>query len=90
VEAEPAEIIAYAREDQLGRIRERMTVELIKTSEPAQIAGSQVVYLGPVMELMPEQLWRNPNIPQWGRPMLINIPPGFELIPGEMVGIRGL
>jgi multidrug resistance efflux pump len=90
VEAEPAEIISYAREDQLGRIRERMTVELIKTSEPAQIAGSQVVYLGPVMELMPEQLWRNPNIPQWGRPMLIKIPPSFELIPGEMVGIRGL
>ncbi|MHC4060116.1 MAG: HlyD family secretion protein [Planctomycetota bacterium] len=90
VEAEPAEIIAYAREDQMGRIRERMAVELIKTSEQAQIASSQVVYLGPVMELMPEQLWQNPNIPQWGRPMLIKIPPGFELIPGELVGIRGL
>jgi multidrug resistance efflux pump len=90
VQAEPVEIIAYAREDQVGRVRERMAVELIKTGEPAQIASSQVLYLGPVMELMPEQLWRNPNIPQWGRPMLIKIPPGFELIPGELVGIRAL
>jgi len=89
-EAKPSEIIAYAREEQLARVRERMVVKLIKSSELAQIASSQVVYLGPVMELMPERLWRNPNIPQWGRPMLIGIPPGFELVPGELVGIRGL
>ena len=89
-EAEPKEIVAYAREDQLGQIRERMVIELVKRSRPAQIARSQVVYLGPVVELMPERLWRNPNIPQWGRPILIKIPPGLKLIPGETVGIRGL
>lgn len=89
-EAEPREIIAYASEDQLGWVRERMAVELIKNGEPAQIASSQVAYLGPTMELMPERLWRNPNIPQWGRPVLIRIPPSFKLVPGELVGIRGL
>lgn len=89
-EAEPKEIIAYASDDQLGWVRERMAVELIKNGEPAQIASSQVGYLGPTMELMPERLWRNPNIPQWGRPVLIRIPPGFKLVPGELVGIRGL
>ena len=89
-EARPRDIIAYATADQLGRVRERMVVELIKGSEPAQIVNSQVVYVGPTVELMPEQLWRNPNLPQWGRPMLIKIPPGLELIPGELVGIRGL
>lgn len=89
-EAKPSEVIAYAREDQLGRVRQNMSVELIKSNEPAQVASSQVVCLGPVMELMPERLWRNPNIPQWGRPMRIKIPPGFEVVPGELVGIRGL
>ena len=89
-EAKPSEVVAYAREDQSGRVQERMAVELIKTAEPVQVVSSQVVYLGPVMELMPERLWQNPNVPQWGRPILIGVPPGFELVPGELVGIRGL
>jgi multidrug resistance efflux pump len=89
-EVKPSEIVAYAGEDQLGRVREGLVVELIKDGEPPQVANSQVVYLGPGMELMPQRLWRNPNIPQWGQPVLIKIPPGMELLPGEPVGIRGL
>lgn len=89
-EAEPREVITYAREEQLGQLRERMTVELIKSSRPAQVARSQVCYIGPVIEQMPVRLWRNPNIPEWGLPMLIKIPPGMKLAPGELVGIRGL
>lgn len=89
-EVKPSVIIAYASEEQLGGVKERMVVELVKNIEPAQIASSQVVHLGPAMELMPQRLWRNPNVAQWGRAMLIKIPPGLELIPGEMVGIRGL
>ncbi|HUW18927.1 MAG TPA: HlyD family efflux transporter periplasmic adaptor subunit [Sedimentisphaerales bacterium] len=90
VAARPAEIIAYAGQDQLKHIRERMPVELARAGEPTKIATSQVVYLGPRMELMPERLWRNPNIPQWGRPMLIKVPPGLELVCDEVVAIRGL
>ncbi len=89
-EVKPRDIVAYIRQDQSGRISERMAVELIKNSEPAQIAGSQVTYLGPTVELMPQRLWQNPNIAQWGRPILIKIPPGLKLVPGETVGIRGL
>ena len=89
-EAKPTEVIAYASEYQLGRVRERMPVELIKTADPARIVRSQVAHLGANVELMPQQLWRNPNVPQWGRPVLIKVPPGLELVPGEFVGIRGL
>jgi hypothetical protein len=39
---------------------------------------------------MPEQLWRNPAIPQWGRPIVIRIPKGLELVAGELVGVRTL
>jgi len=67
-----------------------MPVELIKDREPAQIATSQVTHIGPIMELMPERLWLNPNIPQWGRPVVIGVPDGLDLISGEIVGIRGL
>jgi multidrug resistance efflux pump len=90
VETRPSEIIAYASGEQAGRVRDRMVVELITITEPPRIATSKVVNLGAKMELMPQQLWRNTNIPQWGRPVLIEVPPGLELVPGEVVGIRGL
>jgi multidrug resistance efflux pump len=89
-EGKPSEVIAWVGGERLGRVREGMTVELIKENEPAQIVSSQVTYVGPIMEVIPQQLWAIPDIPQWGRPMLIPIPPGLKLIPGEMVGVRGL
>jgi multidrug resistance efflux pump len=89
-EAEPREVIAYVSQNLLGRVREMMDVELVTTSEPVKVAPSQVTGVGPGVELMPERLWANPNIPEWGRPILIKIPPGLELVPGELVGVRGL
>ncbi|MBN1508330.1 MAG: HlyD family efflux transporter periplasmic adaptor subunit [Sedimentisphaerales bacterium] len=87
---EPTEIVAYVSEQQLSELREDMTVELIKLGPPAQIAQSQIMSISPTMELMPQRLWRNPNIPQWGRPVVIGIPTGLSLVAGEVVGIRGL
>jgi len=89
-EREPTEIVAYVGEQQLGLLKENMSVELVKIRTPAQIAQSEIKSIGPTIELIPQRLWRNPNMPQWGRPVLIGIPPGFALVPGEMVGIRGL
>ncbi len=87
---QPTEIVAYVNEQQLGFVREQMAVELVKTRVPAQIAQAYVLSIGPTIELMPQRLWRNPTIPQWGRPVLIDVPPGLSLVPGEVVGIRGL
>jgi multidrug resistance efflux pump len=89
-ELQPSEIVAYVGQSQVGQVHEQMTVELVKNREPAQIAESKVVSVGPTIELMPQRLWRNPNVPQWGRPIMISIPAGMELLPGEMVGIRQL
>ncbi len=90
VETEPREIVAYVNESQLGRVREGTAVRLIKNTEPVQMAMSQVTYVSPVLERMPERLWVSPTVPQWGRAVLIGIPPGLELVSGELVGIRGL
>jgi multidrug resistance efflux pump len=86
----PREIVAYADENQAGLIEKRMAVELVKNSNPAQIARSQIVHLSSTIELIPQRLWRSPNVAQWGRAMIIKIPPGLKLLPGETVGIRGL
>jgi len=89
-ETEPTEIVAYVSESQLPLLKDQMTVKLVKAREPAQIAESQVLRIGPVIELMPQRLWVNPNVPQWGRPVLIGIPPGLSVVSGEIVGISGL
>ncbi len=87
-EARPSEIIAYIGDVLLGQVEEHMPVEIVKDREPPQ--RSQITQIGPTMELMPERMWLYPNMPQWGRPVLIEIPKGLELIPGEMIGIRRL
>jgi len=89
-EARPSEIIAYIGDRLLGQVEEKMPVEIIKDRVPPQIAKSQITQVGPTMELMPERMWLYPNMPQWGRPVLIEIPEGLELIPGEKIGIRRL
>ena len=91
-EVKPTEIIAYAFEDQVNQIQKGMVVELVKQSEPKkiEIARSQIIYIGPIVEQLPPRLWRNPNIPEWGRPFLVKAPPQMKLIIGEVVGIRRL
>ncbi len=89
-EAEPNEVVAYVNEQQLGSVQKQMPVELRRTRTPPQIAASQVFEVGATIELMPQRLWRNPTIPQWGLPVLIRIPPRLALVPGEVVEIRGL
>ncbi len=91
-EVKPTEIIAYAVEDRVNQIQKGMVVELVKKSEPKkiEIARSQIIYIGPVVEQLPARLWRNPNVPEWGRPFLVKAPPQMKLIIGEVVGIRRL
>ncbi|MBW7990384.1 MAG: HlyD family efflux transporter periplasmic adaptor subunit [Planctomycetes bacterium] len=91
-EVKPTEIIAYALAGQVNQIRKGMAVELAKKgeSEKIEIARSQITYIGPIVEQLPTRLWRNQNVPEWGRPFLIKAPPQMKLITGEVVGIRKL
>jgi len=90
VESEPRVIVAYIREPGISQVKENMKVNVLKRSYPMQQASSYVAYMGPGLEELPPQLWANTTTPQWGRPVLIPIPAGMDLIPGETVGISGL
>ncbi len=89
-ELKPTEIVVYVSAEQLSLVREQKAVEIAKNGNPAQKARCEIAYVGPTLELMPERLWRNPNIPQWGWPVVIKIPERMELISGELVGVRAL
>lgn len=88
---EPDNIVAYATEEQAGRVKEDMKVQLIdRNRTPNVLIASHVLYVGPTIEQMPARLWRHPSMPQWGRPIMIKIPAELKLVPGEMVGIKGI
>ncbi len=89
-EAKPSQVLAYTGEGPTNLIQEDMEVEMVTNSDPPQIGATKVVTLGPAIEMIPDRLWRNPNVPQWGRPFLVQIPEGMNLISGELVGIRKL
>jgi len=87
---QPAEVIGYAQQAQIDLLRKDMEVIVAKASDPAQTVKSRVTFVGPAVEQMPMQLWLNPTVPQYGRPFKVQLPPNLSVIPGEMVGIRGL
>jgi multidrug efflux pump subunit AcrA (membrane-fusion protein) len=89
-EEKPSSIIAYVGENMVGNFTGRNRVEVVKGSEPKQIGRSEITHIGPRVEQLPQRLWRNPTIPQWGRAVQIEIPLGMNLLPGELVGIRVL
>jgi multidrug resistance efflux pump len=86
----PTEIIAYASDATHNTLTNGQKVQLVKNGQTPQIAESQIVKIGPAIDLVPERLMMDPTRPQWGRPFIVNIPPGMKLAPGEKVGIRGL
>jgi len=89
-ETKSREIIAYASEVQANRMEVGMEVEIVKNSQPPQVAKSQIIRIGPIVETKPLEMWRNPNIPERGRPCMIAVRPGMNLVPGEKIQVRGL
>jgi len=45
--------------------------------------GATVVDLGPAYEELPRLLWANPTVPEFGRPLLLELESGSDLVPGE-------
>jgi len=88
--SQPTEVVGYAMQGQLERVRENMEVQIARASAPSDAVTTRITYVGPAVEQMPVQLWQNPTVPQYGRPFKVRLPPGMAVIPGEIVGIRGL
>jgi hypothetical protein len=63
---------------------------LIKSTVPRSVIRSQVVSVGAAFEQIPAQLWVDPKLPLWGKPVRIAVPQGVSLVANELVGIRGL
>jgi multidrug resistance efflux pump len=82
-------IMGYLREDQPLRPVPGMKVT-IRTrggATPRRAFDTYVASVAPQVEPIPPRHLRNPNVPEWGMPVQIAIPPEAELRPGELVDL---
>ncbi len=87
-QAQPTEIVAYADDRQVPELSPGLPVKLTSGGRRRQVALSEVVAVAPTVQRLPEALWQDPRLPEWGRPVLVRIPPGMTLRVGERVMVR--
>ena len=84
------EILAYLDESDGRDVYENTQVQVASLREPARIAESFVLRVGPNLELLPERLWIQPSLPQYGRAVVIAAVPELRLTPGELLSVKFL
>ena len=87
VKPTPESITAWVPQKNIGQFARNMKVKIVSLNTPHQTFVSQVSNMSPSLELMPQQLWRNPSTPEWGRTIQIPVQPDFACIHNEIVGI---
>jgi len=89
---EPVLMLAKSSSSQLlGWAPERLHRNKIEaldfTASSTEITNIPISFLriGPIFEELPQILWKNPSIPEYGQPVLFELPPNTGLTPGEPV-----
>jgi multidrug resistance efflux pump len=83
-------VTVWLDQRQSGIVHEKMPLEIIKMTAPHSVFKAEVASMGSAFEQLPEQLWKTPGTPQWGRPVRISVSPESGLLGNEVVGVYGL
>ncbi|MCP4454843.1 MAG: HlyD family efflux transporter periplasmic adaptor subunit [Planctomycetes bacterium] len=86
-EADPSMVVAYIDNYYAEDLQEDMSLQVVKLGTRIRMAECTIESIGSVVEQLPQQLWRDPTIPQWGRPFLVQVS-NLDLVAGERVGLR--
>jgi multidrug resistance efflux pump len=81
------EIVAYLREGDIRPIVPNAKVRVI-SARSGKVADSIVVAVGPGLEALPQRLWQNPQVVEYGLGVTIAASPLMGLTPGELVSVR--
>ncbi|MFA5422325.1 MAG: HlyD family efflux transporter periplasmic adaptor subunit [Phycisphaerae bacterium] len=84
----PGVITAWVPQNDMERFSQNTKVKVISQNSNRQSFVSQVSHIGPSLEMIPQRLWRNPTIPEWGKAIQIPIQPNFVCSHNEIVGIK--
>ena len=81
-------VVAYLREEQQYiKPRPRMLVDVRPRTDPRRVVEGVVDTVGATVEPVPSRQLRDQNVPEWGLPVRLTIPPDANLRPGEMVNL---
>jgi len=90
-EAAPEEIVVWLDEASVRRLQrngDMQAVVIHSAGGNGVQAHCPVAHIGPVVETMPSELWPAPDLPIRGRPVVLGVPVGLQLVPGERVTVR--
>ncbi len=82
------EVIGYLPAHSPRMATESMRAVLARQSDSPVSAESAVLRVSSSIEVIPERLWRRPDVPEYGRAFVVAAAQALELIPGEDVSIR--
>ncbi|MCI0499206.1 MAG: efflux RND transporter periplasmic adaptor subunit [Planctomycetales bacterium] len=89
VKPAPDYVAAWVSQRQIRRLQVDMPIHIITRNNPPQMIASRIVRISPSIEPLPERMWQSPGIPEWGQVVIIPIQAGTNLVPNEIVGIKG-
>ena len=82
------EVEVFIPESALGTLKVDDTVLLTSILDPTLSVESLVVRIAPDVRALPNRLWLDPAIPEYGRVALVRGTPSLSLSPGERVLVR--
>ena len=80
------EIVAYLREGDIRTVAPSSKVR-ITSVRSGRVADSIVIAVGPGLEALPQRLWANPQVAEYGLGVTIGASPLMALTPGELVSV---
>ena len=80
------EIVAYVREGDARQVAPNSKVR-VTSVRSGKVTESVVVGVGPGLEVLPQRLWKNPQMMEYGLGVTIGASPMMALTPGELVSI---
>ena len=83
----PESITAWIPQKNIGKFAQNMKVKVVSLNTPRRSFVSQIANMSPSLELIPQQLWRNPTIPEWGRSIQVPIQPSFACLHNDIARI---
>jgi hypothetical protein len=86
--ARPVEVVAWAPEGRDGSLEAGAAVVLTTMGGRRQIVEAEVSAVGASVERVPERLWGQLQIPEWGRPFLVPLPPDLAVAAGDRIHVR--
>ena len=88
VKPSPETITAWVSQKSMKDFDLHSEVEVLSLGNPSQIFKSHISNISASLEQIPQRLWGDPTIPEWGRAIQIPIQPDFACLHNEVVGVR--